>query len=41
MLFMAAVGAQQVVFSGQQDAFRNLNTPEDCQQWQQEKGGDQ
>lgn len=39
MLFMAAVGAQQVVFRGQQDAFRNLNTPEDCQQWQQEKGG--
>lgn len=37
MLFMAAIGAQPVVFSEQQDAFRNLNTPEDCQQWQQEK----
>lgn len=37
MLFMAAIGAQQAVFSGQQDAFRNLNTLNDCQQWQQEK----
>lgn len=41
MLFMAAIGAQQVVFDGQQDAFRNLNTSEDCQQWQQEKESDQ
>lgn len=41
MLFMAAVNAQQVVFSGQQDAFRNLNTPEDCHQWLQDKGGHQ
>ncbi|TQI78014.1 molybdenum cofactor guanylyltransferase [Serratia fonticola] len=37
MLFMAAVNAQQVVFSGQKEAFRNLNTPEDCQQWLQER----
>ncbi len=39
MLFMTAVNAQQVMFSGQQNAFRNLNTPEDCQQWLQEKEG--
>jgi molybdopterin-guanine dinucleotide biosynthesis protein A len=38
MLFMAAIDAQQVIFSNQQQAFRNLNTPEDCQQWLQEKG---
>lgn len=41
MLFMAAVGAQQVVFRDQQDAFSNLNTPEDCQQWQQVRGKNQ
>lgn len=39
MLFMSAIGAQRVIFSGQQEAFRNLNTPEDCQQWLLEKGG--
>lgn len=33
MLFMTAVNAQQVVFNDQQEAFRNLNTPEDCHQW--------
>ncbi|OMQ20085.1 MULTISPECIES: molybdenum cofactor guanylyltransferase MobA [Serratia] len=38
MLFMAAIGAQQVIFNNQQQAFRNLNTPEDCQQWLREKG---
>jgi molybdopterin-guanine dinucleotide biosynthesis protein A len=38
MLFMDAIGAQQVVFNNQQQAFRNLNTQEDCQQWLQEKG---
>ncbi|PVZ81123.1 molybdenum cofactor guanylyltransferase MobA [Serratia sp. S1B] len=38
MLFMASVNAQQVVFNGQQSAFRNLNTPEDCQQWLLETG---
>lgn len=39
MLFMEAIGAQQVIFNNQQQAFRNLNTPEDCQQWLQEKRG--
>ncbi|AHG20224.1 molybdopterin-guanine dinucleotide biosynthesis protein MobA [Chania multitudinisentens RB-25] len=38
MLFMEAIGAQQVVFNNQQQAFCNLNTPEDCQQWLQKKG---
>lgn len=38
LLFMAAIGAQQVVFNNQQQAFRNLNTPEDCQQWLREQG---
>ncbi|KFK92987.1 MULTISPECIES: molybdenum cofactor guanylyltransferase MobA [unclassified Serratia (in: enterobacteria)] len=38
MLFMEAIEAQQVIFNNQQQAFRNLNTPEDCQQWLQEKG---
>ncbi|MFC0229181.1 molybdenum cofactor guanylyltransferase MobA [Serratia aquatilis] len=38
MLFMAAIDAKEVLFSGQKDAFRNLNTPEDCQKWLLEKG---
>lgn len=41
MLFMASVNARQVVFNGQQSAFRNLNTPGDCQQWLQESGRQQ
>ncbi|HEI9813046.1 molybdenum cofactor guanylyltransferase MobA [Serratia marcescens] len=35
MLFLHQIGAQRVVFSGQQTAFHNLNTPEDCLHWQQ------
>lgn len=38
MLFLDAAGAQKITFEGQQAAFHNLNTPEDCQRWQQEKG---
>ncbi|MGB8663332.1 MAG: molybdenum cofactor guanylyltransferase MobA [Serratia inhibens] len=38
MLFLDAAGAHQVPFTGQQAAFHNLNTREDCQRWQQEKG---
>lgn len=37
-LFMAAVDAKEVLFCGQQDAFRNLNTPDDCQKWLLERG---
>ena len=35
MLFLHQINAQRVVFSGQQAAFHNLNTPEDCRHWQQ------
>ncbi|BEN13520.1 molybdenum cofactor guanylyltransferase [Serratia marcescens] len=35
MLFLHQINAQRVVFSGQQAAFHNLNTPEDCRNWQQ------
>jgi molybdopterin-guanine dinucleotide biosynthesis protein A len=38
MLFLDAAGARQIAFSGQQAAFHNLNTREDCLRWQQEKG---
>jgi molybdopterin-guanine dinucleotide biosynthesis protein A len=38
MLFLDAAGARQIVFSGHQTAFHNLNTREDCLRWQQEKG---
>ncbi|MDW5502711.1 molybdenum cofactor guanylyltransferase MobA [Pseudomonas lundensis] len=38
MLFLDAVGAQQIAFNGQQTAFQNLNTQEDCQHWLQAKG---
>ncbi|CAI1191461.1 molybdenum cofactor guanylyltransferase MobA [Serratia proteamaculans] len=38
MLFQKAAGARQIVFSGQQTAFHNLNTREDCLRWQQKKG---
>ncbi|CAI1228428.1 molybdopterin-guanine dinucleotide biosynthesis protein MobA [Serratia proteamaculans] len=38
MLFLNAAGARQIAFSGQQTAFHNLNTREDCLRWQQEKG---
>ncbi|ENG6110436.1 molybdenum cofactor guanylyltransferase MobA [Serratia liquefaciens] len=33
MLFLDAARAQQVEFKGQQSAFHNLNTLEDCQRW--------
>lgn len=38
MLFLDAVGAGKITFEGQQAAFHNLNTQEDCQRWLQEKG---
>ena len=38
MLFLDAAGARKVTFTGQQAAFHNLNTREDCLRWQQEKG---
>lgn len=38
MLFLESIGAQQVIFKGQQSAFHNLNTPEDFQHWQMERG---
>ncbi|QGH61309.1 molybdenum cofactor guanylyltransferase MobA [Serratia proteamaculans] len=38
MLFLDSAGARQITFSGQQEAFHNLNTREDCLRWQQEKG---
>ncbi len=38
MLFLDAAGARQIIFSGHQAAFHNLNTREDCLRWQQEKG---
>ena len=38
MLFLDSAGARQIVFSGHQTAFHNLNTREDCLRWQQEKG---
>jgi molybdopterin-guanine dinucleotide biosynthesis protein A len=38
MLFLDAVGAQQINFEGQQTAFHNLNTQEDWQRWLQAKG---
>lgn len=38
MLFLDAAGAHQVAFKGQQSAFHNLNTLEDCQRWVKEKG---
>lgn len=39
MLFMAAITAQPVLFNGQQEAFHNLNTPEECLQWEEKKKG--
>ncbi|MBD8454872.1 molybdenum cofactor guanylyltransferase MobA [Serratia rubidaea] len=38
MLFLKQVAARQVVFNGQAQAFLNLNTPDDCRHWLQEKG---
>lgn len=38
MLFLDAARAQQVEFKGQQSAFHNINTLEDCQRWVKEKG---
>lgn len=37
MLFLLSVDARPVVFAGQQSAFHNLNTPEDCRRWQLER----
>ncbi|MMZ43661.1 Molybdenum cofactor guanylyltransferase [compost metagenome] len=38
MLFLDAARAQQVEFKGQQSAFHNINTLEDCRRWVKEKG---
>lgn len=38
MLFLKEVAAKQVVFNDRSHAFQNLNTPDDCRRWQQEKG---
>jgi molybdopterin-guanine dinucleotide biosynthesis protein A len=37
MLFLSEVDAEPVIFSGQQAAFHNLNTPEDCSNWLEHK----
>ncbi len=41
MLFFELLGAQSVNFSENKNAFRNLNTPEECQMWESEVRGDQ
>ena len=37
MIFMESVNAQPIIFSGQRDLFSNLNTPADCDLWEQSK----
>ncbi|MGM3173853.1 molybdenum cofactor guanylyltransferase MobA [Dickeya lacustris] len=39
MLFLASVGAKSVSFADQPMAFRNLNTPEDLVNWQDDNHG--
>ncbi|MBS0057033.1 molybdenum cofactor guanylyltransferase MobA [Yersinia sp. Marseille-Q3913] len=39
MILMENVNAQPVVFSGQANPFSNLNTPADCDLWEQGKKG--
>ncbi|MER3382818.1 molybdenum cofactor guanylyltransferase MobA [Pectobacterium aroidearum] len=38
MLFMEQVGAKAVSFSDQPEAFRNLNSPEDLSNWEDQRG---
>ncbi|WP_186367850.1 molybdenum cofactor guanylyltransferase MobA [Yersinia kristensenii] len=40
MIFMESVNAQSVIFKGQGDQFSNLNTPTDCDLWEQSKRGE-
>ncbi len=35
MLFLDSINAQRVKFSGKADLFSNLNTPADCDLWEQ------
>ncbi|MFA3780559.1 molybdenum cofactor guanylyltransferase MobA [Yersinia sp. 1652 StPb PI] len=37
MIFMTSINAQRVVFNGQLNQFSNLNTPADCELWEQAK----
>lgn len=39
MIFMASINAKRVVFNGQPHQFSNLNTPADCELWEQGKRG--
>ncbi|AKP33694.1 molybdenum cofactor guanylyltransferase MobA [Yersinia aleksiciae] len=39
MILMESVNAQPVIFSGQANLFSNLNTPADCDLWEQGKRG--
>ncbi|CNJ71341.1 molybdenum cofactor guanylyltransferase MobA [Yersinia aldovae] len=40
MIFMERINAQPVMFRGQKDQFSNLNTPADCDLWEQSKRGE-
>ncbi len=40
MIFMDSVNAQPIIFRGQKDQFSNLNTPADCDLWEQSKRGE-
>lgn len=39
MMFMESLHAQPVMFREQANQFSNLNTPADCELWEQGKGG--
>ncbi|CNF30863.1 molybdenum cofactor guanylyltransferase MobA [Yersinia mollaretii] len=39
MIFMESINAQPVMFRGQANQFSNLNTPADCDLWEQDKRG--
>ncbi|MCB5310305.1 molybdenum cofactor guanylyltransferase MobA [Yersinia massiliensis] len=39
MIFMESLHAQPVMFREQAGQFSNLNTPADCELWEQDKGG--
>lgn len=39
MIFMESINAQPVVFNGQSGQFSNLNTPADCDLWEQSQRG--
>lgn len=40
MIFMDSIHAQPIMFSGQHDQFSNLNTPADCDLWEQGNQGE-